>query len=134
VLGADRLHSIDDPDLRFSLTFLMTSDYSLIDQPAVDTPYRRNVRRVIPVEIQDAIRAQCGDRRVNANLYSLTLPATCDLKVPNDDAAAAAAALRRHPDLLEDLQFHVAAVATFLENITPFEAAAQRVGNRIDRR
>lgn len=132
VLGADRLHSIDDPELRSSLTFLMSSDYSLIDQPAVDTPYRRNVRRVIPVEIQDVIRAQCGDRPVNANIYSLTLPATCDLELPAGDAAAAAAELRRHPELLNDLQFHVAAVAAFLENVRPFEAAARRIESRID--
>ncbi|MDB5430509.1 MAG: hypothetical protein JWP35_1625 [Caulobacter sp.] len=134
VLGADRLHSIDDPNLRSNLTYLMTSDYSLIDDPAVDTPYRHNVRRVIPVEIQDAIRAQCGDRPVNNTPYILTLPATCDLKLSAGEAAAGAAALRRHPELLEDLQFHVAAVAAFLENITPFETAAQQVERRIDRR
>jgi hypothetical protein len=134
VLGADRLHSIDDPQLRSNLIFLMTSDYALIDDPAVDTPYRHNVRRVIPIEIQDAVRAQCGDRPMSASLYILTLPATCDLKLSPAEAAAGARALRGHPELQEDLQFHLAAVAAFLQNILPFETAAKAVESRIDRR
>ena len=61
IFGADRLRTIDDPLIRNNLAFLMHSDTTQIDTQAVDTPYRQNVRRVIPVEIQDAIRAACGD-------------------------------------------------------------------------
>lgn len=130
ILGADRLRDIEDQQLRTDLSFLMSADYSLIDQPAVDTPYRHNVRRVIPIEIQDAIRAQCGDRRNPTDPSLLVLPSTCGLRIDPAQAAAAAKLLRAHPELLEDLQWHVAAVSAFLTNIIPFEIAARRVEDR----
>ncbi len=76
IFGADGLRNIDDPIIRDSLSYLMTSDTKLIDAEAVDTPYRQNVRAVIPVEIQDAIRAKCGDRNRPAGLRYSTFPST----------------------------------------------------------
>ena len=129
ILGTDRLRDIDNPDLRFDLTQLMTADYSQFDQAGLATPYRQNVRRVIPVEIQDAIRARCGDRHQRDNLAILSLPSTCKIEIPPADVAKAAAVLRAHPELLEDLQWHIAAVAAFLDNIVPVEASARRIRN-----
>jgi hypothetical protein len=130
VLGADRLRDIDDPQMRNDLSFLMSADYSAIDLPAIDTPYRHNVRRIIPVEIQDAIRAKCGDRPIPSHPSFTGLPAKCNLPIAPVDAAAAAQLLRAHPELLEDLQWHIAAVAAFLSNIVPFEAATRRIEQR----
>ena len=106
---------------------LMTSDYAQFDQAGLDTPYRHNVRRVIPVEIQDAIREQCGDRQQPGNLAILSLPPICKIAIPPADAAKAAAILRAHPELLEDLQLHIAAIATFRANSIPVETAARRI-------
>ncbi len=63
VLGGDRLRTIDDPQLRKDLTTLMTTDIKVIERE-VFTAYRENVRKVIPEDIQDAIRGRCGDRRL----------------------------------------------------------------------
>ena len=131
VLGSDRLRDISDPDMRNDLSFLMSADYSSIDLPAVDTPYRHNVRRIIPVEIQDAIRARCGDQPNPVYSSFTRLPATCDLEIAPGDAAKAAALLRSHPELLEDLQWHIAAIASFLSNIIPFELATRRIEDKI---
>ena len=130
VLGADRLRNIDDAKLRTDLSFLMSFDYSSIDLPAVDTPYRHNVRRIIPIEIQDAIRARCGDTPDPTGAFT-DLPEHCALGLNPDQAARAAAALRAHPELLDDLQWHFAAIAAFLSNIIPIEAATHRVERRI---
>lgn len=43
VLGADRLRQIENVRLRTDLATLMSSDYSIIDTPAVDTPYMLTV-------------------------------------------------------------------------------------------
>ena len=69
VLGADRLRQIEDPELRNDLATLLSSDYAIIDTPAVDTPYRRNVRRLIPIALQDAVREQCGDQPPSAPAF-----------------------------------------------------------------
>jgi hypothetical protein len=129
VLGADRLRNIDDPTLRTNLSFLMSADYSQIDLPAVDTPYRHNVRRIIPVEIQDAIRERCGDSRPNALV--IALPPRCTLGLDPAKAAAAARLLRANPELLADLQWHVAAIAAFLANIVSYEDAALAIQRKL---
>ncbi len=133
ILGADQLRNIDDPALRAELSVLMSADYSQIDQPAVDTPYRRNVRRIIPVEIQDEIRERCGDKQDPSKYYIMVLPANCSLDIPPRKAAEAAALLRAHPELMEDLQWHTAAIASFLSNTAVFENTTRGVQQRIRR-
>jgi len=133
VLGADRLRDVDDPDMRNDLSFLMSADYSSIDLPAVDTPYRHNVRRIIPVEIQDAIRTECGDKPNPVYPAFTRLPAECTLQIPADQASKAAALLRAHPELRDDLQWHVAALAAFLSNIIPYELATRRLEQKVER-
>ncbi|GAA4714998.1 hypothetical protein H9L13_05115 [Sphingomonas lutea] len=133
VLGADRLREIEDTELRTDLSTLMSSDYAQIDTPAVDTPYRRNVRRLIPMGVQERIRERCGDRPPQTIDEFVTLPARCDLVIDAEVAAQTAAKLRSRPEVLEDLQWHMAAQAALLGNLGPFEAATTRVRERLDR-
>ncbi len=131
VLGADRLREIEDVELRFDLATLMSSDYALIDTPAVDTPYRRNVRRLIPIGVQDQIRARCGDRPPQSIDAFVNLPERCDLRIDPNVAAQTAAKLRSRPEVLEDLQWHMGAQAALIGNLGPFEAATNRVRERL---
>ncbi|MBA3669251.1 MAG: hypothetical protein H0W71_04200 [Sphingomonas sp.] len=131
IFGADRLRTIDDPVIRDNLAYLMSGDTKPIDAQAVDTPYRHNVRSVIPVEIQDAIRAKCGDRNSPEDPQIFYLPQNCDLIIPPAEAAEAAAALRARPQLSDDLRWHTAAVAAFLDNLEQFETRAKTLAGRI---
>ncbi len=130
ILGTDRLRDINDPRLRTDLSVLMSADYSQIDQSAVDTPYRRNVRRIIPVELQDRIRASCGDRPRPDDKANVLLPRTCKIELTTYEAARAAAVLRGRPEVMEDLQWHVAAVAAYLNFTLAFEEVIERVEAR----
>lgn len=132
VLGADRLREIDDPRLRADLATLISSDYSTIDVQAVDTPYRRNVRRLIPLDIQDRIRARCGDSPPagDARVF-LTLPAQCDVTLTPAEAASVAAKLRANESVLDDLNWHIAAQSAMFGNMTPFRLATRSVRARI---
>ena len=131
VLGADRLRRIDDQAIRNDLSFLMSADYTQFDIPAVSTPYRPGVRRLIPVEIQDGVRAQCGDRPDPKKPLFFTLPATCKLTITPDAAAKAAKILRNHPELAEDLQWHMAAQAALLTNMIPYENITKDLDRRV---
>ena len=133
VLGADRLRDIEDAQLRTDLATLMSSDYAIIDTPAVDTPYRRNVRRLIPIDLQDRIRERCGDKPPIAPAFFPSLPATCPLKLPATQASAAASKLREHPEVLDDLQWHMGAQSALLGNFGPFETATRRVQTLLNR-
>ena len=128
IFGAERLRTIDDPAIRRDLSFLMYSDNTPIGVSAVDTPYRRNVRRVLSIDTQDMIRTRCGDYTPAGRAKNVVLlPETCKITLPLDKAAAAAAALRAHPDLVDDLNWHIAAEAAFLANMQGFSSTTLRL-------
>lgn len=131
IFGADRLRTIEDPELRRNLAVLMYSDTTLIDSNYADTPYRQNVRRIIPVVVQDLIRKQCGDKQSPHNSHVVTLSAVCDVELPAGTAASVAAALRDHAELLDDLQWHAAASAAQVFNLMGFEKVTARLQQQI---
>lgn len=131
VLGAQRLRLIDDEAIRRDLLFLTTADYSQLDLVAVNTPYRQNVRRIIPADVQDAIRTQCGDRPPPGQPLQIYLPPTCALKISGQRVSTAAQALRKHPELRDDLQWQLAAEAALVSNMAPFETTTHSLQRRI---
>ena len=131
VFGGGQLSNIGDPELRRGLANLMTLNFDMIDMPAVDTPYRQNVRQVIPEDIQDAIRSRCGDTVIPDKPLTQQLPAECDLDFPASRWANAASALRAEPTLARQLRWHRAAVAAFLSNMDLFERQTREVVARI---
>lgn len=117
IFGAQDLRNIEDPQLRGNLARVMAFDYDLVNLSAVTTPYRQQVRTVIPDHIQEAIRKHCGDRRAPGSIYALELPADCPINLPNDDVTATAAGLRAQPQLRAELRWHMAAIANQLLNV-----------------
>lgn len=132
VFGIDRVRAIADAKIRDDLAYLMYADASPISIAAVDTPYRRNVRRVLPETVQDAIRANCGDRVPEQNIQIYYLPNRCDAIIPDAAALAGAAALRSQPQLVNDLRWHIAATASYLANMSAFERRTRRLAERIE--
>jgi hypothetical protein len=116
--GGDQLRNIEDPKVRRNMELMLTSDYSTVTFNSVATPYRENVRRVIPIKVQDDIRRECGDRNVPGKhgFVLIVLPETCNLRIPPAEAATIAAALRARPSLIEELNWHLAAIAVLLVN------------------
>lgn len=131
IFGADNLRNIDDLQLRRQLRRLMTFDYSLVELAAAMSRYREEVRKVIPDDQQRAIRARCGDIQTNEGL--LILPPTCDLRLPPAEAARTAAALRARPELVAELNWHRAKIATQLQNVDGLRNYASDLSRRIDR-
>ena len=136
VFGGQQLRDIDDVRLREHLATVLTSDYDVVGFNAVDTPYRRDVRQVIPSSIQDQIRAHCGDRVTNntnsSNLF--LLPRTCPLKLDPALAHTTAAALRADRTLPRELNWHLASVATYLENAGGLEFQMKTLKSDLERR
>ena len=117
IFGAEDLRNIEDVELRSNLARVMAFDYDLVNLSAVTTPYRQQVRKVIPDHIQEAIRDHCGDRRAPGSIYALELPPDCKIDLPERDFAAVAATLRGTPTLQAELRWHLAAVANQLLNV-----------------
>ena len=132
IFGSDRLRAIEDPALRDELSVLMTADYTTMESELF-TAYREHVRQVIPEDIQDAIRATCGDQRVAGTAGFVRLPPSCSIKLADERFQIAASALRDQPELVGEMRWHFAAVASYLENISNLGRIARRVLERVDR-
>lgn len=132
IFGGDRLREIDDVEVRRGLAVLMTFNYEGVDLPAIATPYRQQVRSVIPEDVQDAIRAECGDQQIGRRLLELRLPQTCDLDLQDSRFAIAAASLRAHPELVNELRWHRAAIASFLDNLAVLDRETRNLQKAIE--
>ena len=123
--GGSQLRQIDDPTVRKDLAVVLTADYEPVGFNAVATPYREHVRQVIPASVQDQIRQQCGDRNVTreGSQFLVVLPPRCALQLKPADASRAAIALRAHPELVPELNWHLAAIANYLTNVDGLEAS-----------
>ena len=121
--GGEQLRNIDEPKIRRNMEIMLTADYSPVTLDAVATPYREHVRRIIPIQVQDDIRRECGDRNLKgkAGFIIVVLPKTCALRIDPGKAAAIAASLKAEPQLIEELNWHLAAVAVFLTNVDILE-------------
>jgi hypothetical protein len=111
----------------------MTFNCESVDLPAIATPYRQQVRSVIPEDIQDAIRAECGDQQIGKRLLELRLPKSCDLDLPAIRFTEGAASLRAHPELVNELRWHRAAIASFLDNLAVLDRETRRLQKAIER-
>ncbi len=130
VFGANDLRNIPDARARQALTRLMTFDYSTIGLGSVKTPYRDQVREVIPDSIQQQIRKSCGDVIADSR-GTVILPPTCSIQIDPALAATTAADLRRHKELVPMLNQHRSSVSTFLTNLLLFDTQKKALADRI---
>ena len=131
IFGAEELRNIDDLEIRRKLAGVMTFDNSLVNLAAVATPYREQVRKVIPDLIQNAIRDGCGDRLVPGPAPTFQLPPRCDIRLPEAETRVAAEALRAQPELQAELRWHQAAVANQLLNVNALRRQTRELTNRL---
>lgn len=133
--GGDQLRNIADPSIRRNMEIILTSDFEPIGLNAAASPYREQVRRVIPIGIQDDIRRVCGDRPVTGEeaFIIFQLPKSCSLKIPKDQAGRVAAALRARPELADELNWHLATVAVSLTNVDVLERPFRKLHSELSK-
>ena len=131
IFSADELRNIKDLEIRTKLAGVMTFDHSLVNLAAVATPYREQVRKIIPDIIQNAIRERCGDRLVPGPAPTFQLPPRCDIRLAEAETRVAAEALRARPELQAELRWHQAAVANQLLNVNALKRQTRELTNRL---
>jgi len=109
-------------ELRLAVISYYISDWAQSPDNNRQTPYRANIRRVLPHNIQATIRENCGDQFITAaSIAAIALPKSCDLDLPDASFAETAAMLRARPDLLMDLRHHLSDLDSKLQNIDQAE-------------
>ena len=132
IYGGSQLSRLPDAELRSDLAMVMALDFGQLSLANTATPYRQHVREVIPQDIQDAIRAKCGDYVPPGQGMITLLPATCNVDFPANRWTAAAQDLRADPQLVKELRWHRAAVASFTFIVGTFKNRVKRALDRID--
>jgi hypothetical protein len=127
VFGSDQLRNIDNPAIRDPMLLLLTYPSENTSLTRVQSEYRDEVRSVIPDGIQQQIRASCGDYFATPDARDYSLPGRCSLRLDPEEAAATAADLRRHPELVGKLRLHLALVASLLDDVRIYANAARRL-------
>jgi hypothetical protein len=130
------MREIDDPRLRRDLAVILTADYEPVGFSAMATPYRQHVRQVLPDSVQDQVRIRCGDRNVTREgaQFLVALPPTCGLELDPAKAAEAARLLRAHRELVEELNWHLAAIANYLTNVDGLEGQFRTLDSSFEKR
>jgi hypothetical protein len=81
-----------------------------------ESAYRHRVRRIIPLGVQKALRAECSDVRDSAQQIRGFMP-DCSLAIDPSVVSAVAAALRADPGVREDLRYQYSDVYSAHVNI-----------------
>ena len=106
------------------------------DQMAV-SDYRRRVRSLVPVEVQQAIRGGCSDLRNETGVIVGFMP-DCDLGLDGATVAEVAQRLKDDPELRTTLNFQYSHAYTAAANhrgvIVLIEQALDALGNPVHRR
>lgn len=132
VFGGDQLRNIDDLNVRRPLGRLMTFNVDQLNVNNVATPYRADVRKIIPDDLQTAIRDACGDQ-LDPVTADLSLPETCDVALDPAQTARTAENLRAHPELAGELRGHLGIVSGFLNTVKQYELLGLLLKRRLDR-
>ena len=86
----------------------------------VNADYRRIFRRAVPAPVQHALLVNCGDLAIESAdplVSHETVSFPCEIGLPQDEIADAAAALRSAPDLLPALQQRYADLETAVTDL-----------------
>lgn len=130
IFGSDRLRDLENKQFRELLAVLMTADLAVLERD-LSTDYRRNVRMLIPEDVQDAIRKSCGDRR--RGIQDIILPEKCTVDVPDTRFVTTAQSLRAHPELVGDLRYHFAVTASYSEYVQSLISVVRAALQQLDR-
>ena len=133
IVGVDQLRNIDDPAIREPMLRLMTFADANLGQERVQSGYRNEVRTIIPDDIEQRIRSRCGDYFPTPDALDLSLHEQCSLILDPKEAAATAAELRRHPELVGQLRLHLALVSSQLNDVRIYDTAAARLERALKR-
>lgn len=113
LLSSGIADAVPDPQLRTNLANVFLNAEANRQVVVATTPYRDNIRKYLPHDIQSAVRENCSDRFIPTenNLIILELPAECDLEFTDEQIGNALEALEEYENLERELVERMAALA-----------------------
>ena len=113
ILSSGVAEAIPEPELRTHLANFYLNAEATRQIIVATTPYRQQIRRYLPNDIQTAIRESCDDQYIptERNLIILKLPETCAIDFKQDQIIEAIEALDEYPHLEQELVQRLTSIA-----------------------
>ena len=130
LVATGNLYLLEDQDLLSAGLFLYRVTVRLrMSDYVVESAYRQRVRRILPFDVQQAIREQCGDVFDEITGFTIGIRADCRIEYSEDRIAEAAKILRNDPDMQSDLRYLLSAFGYYISDL---RAAKLQVERRLD--
>ena len=127
-------NAIPDADVRRRLAnyYLGLTNSKEIQQEI--TPYRQNIRRYMPHDIQIIMREKCGDifEFRDDGVVLISLPAECELGLPETDLESAAAATLQYEDLRIDLTHRLGDLENKILNLQNYVTPSEQIIRQLE--
>lgn len=109
LISSGSARHIGNPATRAELSAYYVSARGFDTAALAMTAYRDRLRRIMDFDVQERVRARCGDivHELPGGSVSVTLPSKCKLGLDPTVVAHAAAELRSAPELKQDLTRHI---------------------------
>ena len=132
LIRTGNINLIKDEKLKDNILGYYSAD--LADQNNVSQIYREYIRGVIPYEIQDAIRTECGDIAIPVaqTFANAALPEDCDLQLNDKLFSVTATYLRSQPEMLYKLQHQLSENDINIYNYVNFDGNIHRLMKMIE--
>jgi hypothetical protein len=128
MLSTGQINLIRSEQLKSIIFGYYTEDVTNISTFSEQSTYRKFIRGLIPIAMQAAIKQACGDKVVEVGQsFGYTLPATCDLQLPDKAISETASLLRSNPDMLKNLQYQITVHDAEMFLISSFEKEIHKV-------
>ena len=127
LVATGNLYLLADEDLRSAALFLYNSSArSRLSNYVLESAYRERVRRVMPHDVQEAIREQCGDIMDELTGFTSGIPVSCRLDFPQERISTAATALRNDPEVRSNLSYFLSSLGYFISDIEAVRRQAEQ--------
>lgn len=118
LISTGNLYLVRDENLKAAANGIYRSEpRTRLYQNVRDSAFRERVRRIIPHDVQEAIREQCGDKIDPVTKFISGLPANCRIDFDQERIAAAAELLRNDTELRSDLALLLSSFGVHISDV-----------------
>ncbi len=128
MLSTGQVNLVKSESLKDLILGYYSVDWARQDSLTGTAPFRKLIRGILSIPIQDAIKSTCGDVRIMvANTFGSLLPPSCDLQLPDELFQTTAQLIRSQPGLLFELQYQIALYDTQVSTMSGFEQETHKL-------
>jgi hypothetical protein len=127
LLATGNLYLLKNENLRNAAIFLYsTTVRSRLSSHVRESAYRERLRRIMPYDVQQAVREQCGDVIDEITGFATSIPANCRIDFGIDRIAEATQVIRNDSLLRADLVYLLSSIGPYISDTVAVRRQAEQ--------